>query len=345
MANSTPYQPAIDSRPQPGSAARDEESLDLSTVNLSDRFDRWDEFLTNNISHHNRHPRHRETFIGSMAKKDVSVLRIITINASPYTSSVTDEILSSRTHRERLILVLPTASQFDINQDGFSASLTPGDMALLDSRLTGSLSGVDGSAHTLVSIGCKDWEARASAPVLEQNFKLDVNRLPARLARIFLNEILDAKDGVFNHEADVIARQLIELLSLIFETSQDSIPDNINKSVRLGRIKSFVRDKLGDPHLGPATVADQFNVSTRYISKMFSEANTTLMDYIWEARLQRAADLAGRQGGPRLTAKDISYRLGFSSPSHFSTKFSARFGVSPSEYRKALRNEGGRSTD
>ncbi len=315
-------------------AGVDYQAVDFTGVREGDRFALWDEFLSRNISPHARHPVESGPFDGSMKKTSIGFLNKFTLKSSPYTSSVTNEVISSRMHHEAYILIIPHASNYRIRQDGFSIDLADGEMALLDSRLTGSISGLGYSAKTMFAMARRDWEDHAPPPNLDGDFKIDTRRSVIRLARAFLAE-LDAEGATSDAaEISLLSKQLLELISVYFETGSDAVPDTINKQVRLRRIKSFVRRSIGDPDLGPAAVAQHFGISPRYIGRLFQDVNSTLMDYIWDMRLQQAAVALDRPNRGPMSVKDLGFSLGFRSQSHFSTRFSARFGCSPSEYRR-----------
>ena len=57
------------------------------------------------------------------------------------------------------------------------------------------------------------------------------------------------------------------------------------------------------------------------------------MEYLQQVRLRRACQLLSTTG---LTVAQISDRLDYSSPFHFSSAFKRCFGISPSDYRRYL---------
>lgn len=311
--------------------------VDFIRVNQNERFDIWDEFLTKKISHHIRNPSSKESFEGELTTQSIGLLRRFNIDSSPYTSRVTNEVLSSRTHNESYILIVPKRGEFYLNQDGHNAHLRVGDMALLDSRLTGSISGLGHCAQTMIVVGRKKWEEHFTSPVLDSNFKIEDNGVMTRLIRAFLTELEQNSSDIREQDADLISKQFLEILAAYFEGYSGATSDTLNKRVRLQKIKSYVRQHIKDPNLGPIAISNHFNISTRYVSRLFEESGNTLMDYIWHLRLQRAVDLLTNMDDGHASLKEIAHSLGFRSQSHFSTRFSERFGSSPSEYRSSYR--------
>ena len=81
------------------------------------------------------------------------------------------------------------------------------------------------------------------------------------------------------------------------------------------------------------TAASLCGLSTAYFSRLFRRCHgMSFRDYIRVHRLQLAAQ---RLAYGHETLSQISYALGFASPSHFSASFRQRFGVTPRVYRGA----------
>jgi AraC-like DNA-binding protein len=91
-----------------------------------------------------------------------------------------------------------------------------------------------------------------------------------------------------------------------------------------------------------AALAEKFNVDRRDLLRLF-KATTGMPPsrYIEETRLDRAKTLLATS---KLTMKQIAYEVGYSTASHFSTKFRQFTGLTPSAFRsKARRQENLRS--
>ena len=81
------------------------------------------------------------------------------------------------------------------------------------------------------------------------------------------------------------------------------------------------------------TAASLCGLSPAYFSRLFRRCHgMPFREYIRVHRLQLAAQ---RLANDRETLSQISYALGFASPSHFSASFRQRFGVTPRAYRGA----------
>lgn len=90
---------------------------------------------------------------------------------------------------------------------------------------------------------------------------------------------------------------------------------------------------IREPGLSPDFVARQIGVSMRGLYRVFGKHGLVVAQYIKHRRLDLCAQ-ALRQAASRDKLAVVGYSWGFSNSSYFTTAFKARFGVSPSEYRK-----------
>lgn len=104
--------------------------------------------------------------------------------------------------------------------------------------------------------------------------------------------------------------------------------------MRVERAMGFIEHRLGDERLSAQAVADSQGVSRRYLDELFLQSGHRIESWIWERRLQRAADELRVQRQNNRSLLQIALDLGFKDPSHFSRMFTRRHGVSPRQYRR-----------
>ncbi|HVF30709.1 MAG TPA: AraC family transcriptional regulator [Pyrinomonadaceae bacterium] len=79
-----------------------------------------------------------------------------------------------------------------------------------------------------------------------------------------------------------------------------------------------------------ATIA---GVSTSYFQRLFrTETGITPIAYLREARLRRARELLETTF---LLVKEIGMKTGMADESHFTRNFGARYGLTPTDYRRS----------
>ncbi|MEV4254796.1 helix-turn-helix domain-containing protein [Spirillospora sp. NPDC049652] len=235
-------------------------------------------------------------------------------------------------------VVLAVSGTVLLGQDGRTARLRAGDLAVYDfSRpyelvydsavqlavfsfarpmLTVPADTVRGL--TAVPVAPDDGAAALAAPLLRRVAEDAESHRTASSARLptVVTDLLDM----------ILAERSAQVRTLAPETRE---------RVLLRRVHAFVEQHLGDPGLGPATIAAAHHVSLRYLHRLFESQDTTVAAWIRHRRLERCRrDL----GDPALFDQPVSgiaARWGLPDPAHFSRVFRRAYGVSPAEYRRS----------
>ncbi len=104
-------------------------------------------------------------------------------------------------------------------------------------------------------------------------------------------------------------------------------------AVLLPQMRSYIDRHLGDPGLGPGSIAREHHVSTRYVHKLFATTGVSASDWVRTRRLEACwRDLCD----PALvdhTISEIAARWALTNPAHFSRVFRAEYGCTPTEVR------------
>ncbi|MEZ2190271.1 helix-turn-helix domain-containing protein [Corynebacterium sp. CCM 9204] len=98
---------------------------------------------------------------------------------------------------------------------------------------------------------------------------------------------------------------------------------------------TYIEDHLSDPALSPAMIADNLFVSVRQLHARFRAESTTVGTYIRGRRLEEVRHALLEPRNANLSVAMLGARVGFHDASHLSKAFKARYGVSPSMYRRS----------
>jgi AraC-like DNA-binding protein len=98
------------------------------------------------------------------------------------------------------------------------------------------------------------------------------------------------------------------------------------------RIMNYVDLHLHDPSLTVEAIARAHQCSSRYLQKMFGNAES-LSRYIWRMRLERCSAALADPTNCHRSITEIAFSTGFSNTSHFSRAFRQRFASSPRQFR------------
>lgn len=111
------------------------------------------------------------------------------------------------------------------------------------------------------------------------------------------------------------------------------------KKKQLDDILKYLEQNYCDPDMSQTKVAEEFNVSTYTLSRMFnSQVGTGFSEYVNAKRIVLAQDLLITTG---ISVRDISIRVGLPNYNYFLRLFKATVGKTPTEYRLEMQKEEG----
>ncbi|MFB7037554.1 MULTISPECIES: AraC family transcriptional regulator [unclassified Streptomyces] len=100
------------------------------------------------------------------------------------------------------------------------------------------------------------------------------------------------------------------------------------------RITAYVRRHLTDPELSPDRIAHAHAISRRWLYAVLKGAGIRLEQWVIAERLETACRLLVAPNHAGLPVSAVAARCGFTSPSHFTRRFRAAYGVTPREWRR-----------
>lgn len=156
--------------------------------------------------------------------------------------------------------------------------------------------------------------------------------LESQMAR----HLLEVLRGAFERPLHVDAHEYNErFVEQTLRALQDLSPRLRNPNDDyFDKARTYIQRRIGDPTLSVADVAEALSLSQRHLGRIFAGHHTTVGQDIQEQRLQRALALLTSVEDSRMTTAEIALRSGFTSPSHFSRTFRARYGMTPTEARR-----------
>ncbi|EGD41727.1 transcriptional regulator, AraC family [Nocardioidaceae bacterium Broad-1] len=103
------------------------------------------------------------------------------------------------------------------------------------------------------------------------------------------------------------------------------------------RIQVFVREHLRDPDLSPETIAAAHHISVRLLYRVLADAGLRLEQWVIDQRLDGARRELVSATGRHKPIAVIAHRWAFATPSHFTRRFRAKYGMTPREWRHTQR--------
>lgn len=136
------------------------------------------------------------------------------------------------------------------------------------------------------------------------------------------------------HQQTLVADHVLSLLSFAME--QEGLLKSGGEAVSPRdqdlhrRMLACIRERYADTAFDASALAAHFNVSVRYVHKVFAAAGrgSTFLGTLRQERLA-AADRLLRTRAPSMTVADIAWQCGFADPVNFGRVFRQQNGITP----------------
>lgn len=226
------------------------------------------------------------------------------------------------------------------SQCGQDARLGVGDFALCDSFAPHSFTVDDDSEVIMLRIDAATLKEHLPTPerFCGLHLRSDVGLTGTMSAMV--EKLHCQLEGGFTSAYDQrFARGLLDMLAMSYAIGFDQQPDV--SAVLKGRQAEVIRhieDRLRDPRLSPASVAEGLRISPRYMRTVFAATGEKVSAYIIRRRLEECAKQIRNPAWAGHTLTEIAFAWGFNSAAHFTRSFHDHFGMTPRDYRRAGSN-------
>lgn len=223
-----------------------------------------------------------------------------------------------------------------VEQDDRQAKLGPGAFTFVDlsrpSHLVGGVGGVVAVTFPRSMLPLRHRDAKDLAGVTFERQEPNSALVAALVGQVA------ARPGEYASPSGVrIGAAILDLITAALSVRLDrfqTIPPDSRQQALLWRVKAFIVQRLSDPRLSPQEVAAAFNISLRYVYRLFESEGVGVGAWIRGRRLEHCRrDLSD----PALRDRPVSAigaRWGFADATHFTRVFKAEFGLAPGEFRQ-----------
>lgn len=241
-----------------------------------------------------------------------------------------------RPDQDAYFVALLLSGHYALEQHGRAAALKPGEMLLYDATQPHRIRCSGDFSKLIFAIPRAMLQARFSRPDLCTAVGLTQQHSAAMVAADFLKSWSARLPQLSESAVDTLCETSLDLLALaLAEIRPDAIKSSRVQAVTLLEIKRHVEQRLADPTLNAASIAQAVGLSSRYINALFEQEQQSLMRYVLQRRLARCHQAIAQRQATGLTISQIAFRWGFNDLSHFSRAFKQRYGVSPRELNNA----------
>ncbi|MBF9066693.1 AraC-like ligand-binding domain-containing protein [Streptacidiphilus fuscans] len=305
--------------------------IDTGTIPERERLEAWSQALAQVIVPVKVASRAPGALLGQVRSHRLGYMRTASLVADPQRISRPPS-LCVEDRAERFALALQSEGETRLTQEGRSARLGPDDMVLLDLRRPFALDFPQPFRLDLVHLPQR---ALGGPRTLEQlaGRTLPADGGPASALRLLLRGTLRAAGEFRPVAAERLAGHVADLVDAIaFESRDEPVPTTAREHL-VPLIRDHVDAHLGDPDLGPESVAEAFRISVRYLHRLFEGQDLTVARLIQQRRVAACARELDRHGHRASSVAAVARRHGFTNAAHFSRAFRAAYGVSPRVWR------------
>ncbi|AHH15210.1 putative transcriptional regulator [Nocardia nova SH22a] len=230
-------------------------------------------------------------------------------------------------------LVISRGGRIGVVQDGKSALLAPGQMALIDWRRPMELAHGDGISARIVTV---------PGDVVPRDFRNRPSLSSDPESDPLLGSARDIVDQMVRHRDSLSAWQFAHLNSALADVLRSALdergaPDRTTLIRIADAARLFVSTHYRDPDLTVTSIANHLGCSRRTLEAALRKAGTTPANLLRDTRLERARQLLSNPFETR-SLSDIAFACGFGSHSTFKRAFLERFGANPGQWRAEQRS-------
>lgn len=235
---------------------------------------------------------------------------------------------------DRLVLMLHIEGDAISFRHSRSFDARPGTLVLLDS--SECLETEQQGECTALSIAVPAGQFGSQLPIVRSALlsPVDGNHGAASLLRDFLTGLWREQAYLEVADAPQLLSTLIRLVGLAFRNIAPA-PAFTSQAVakHYGRVKRLIESELSNPDLSLAVIAQRLGISVSYLNVILRQAGTSYRQLVGDGRLERCRAMLADPVHAHSSITAIAFDSGFQDLSHFSRRFSQRFGTSPRAFR------------
>jgi AraC-like DNA-binding protein len=299
-------------RANPPSGARLLDTLSTDLLEPTHRFAFWSDVVCRTFTMLDCRTADRAGFRAKLCSRSIAGISVARAEATPSGVVRTADLIHAN-HDDAHIVMLQISGTARVQQGERSRMMSPGEIDVVQADRPYVLDFPRPFSQYVIKL------PRGTQPVGGA-----ISPTAARFVRSLARDLLDPDlepDAICD---EVTARAVQELLcgSALQSAASRRAPDLYGMAI------AMIREKMVEPLLGRAHVAEELGVSVRTLARAFAMRGTTFDRALWNCRLEAAYEaLLSNRGSANVT--DVALRYGFSDSSHFTRRFKTRFGTTP----------------
>lgn len=244
------------------------------------------------------------------------------------------------TDGEFVVVLIDRSGRETVRQDGAEATLRPGDAVVWDSTRPARFCVWEPLSKRSLLVPRAALDEVNGRAWASSGVRLEGAAPATRLLLSYLDALSESLPALGSSAIAAARNATLELLAGALRADADTPATTTAQPALRTAMDRYIERHLLHGPLSPARIAAAHGVSIRTVNRIFNAAGQTVGEVV---RLRRLARAREQLADSDLSVAVIAHRWGFADTSHFSRRFKAHYGSSPTEYRLALRGLGGAS--
>ncbi|MEF2245278.1 MULTISPECIES: AraC family transcriptional regulator [unclassified Paenibacillus] len=193
----------------------------------------------------------------------------------------------------------------------------------------------------------EQWFNHSKAELSSQNISIDAIELACLRLGTIISQIANEQKlgGMFSalNIHDQMKHCTLDEMVLVLKEQAISIAEYMNESrndnhaEKMNELKQFMKEHLAED-LSLESLAARVHLSSNYVSTLFGTiTGESFSEYLNRVRLECAADMLVDQ--IKLTVAEVAVSVGYRNSQYFCTRFKAKYGITPLQYRNLERSK------
>lgn len=265
-------------------------------------------------------------------------LGLISVSVVAYQGPVHGQISAAAMDQgeRKIVLMSVERGAVELEQRGRLSRCDPGMMMLMDVAHP-----LDVRQHTstvILSATIPTAFLRAQCGEIEQHCCVSVPAAvgTASVLRDMLKSMLREHQRIDPNAARVLSSSFSTLVSSVFREPGEAKREQRVVGSSCRRIEAFVEQELHNPGLTPRLIAGSLGISLSYLYLIARKSGISIEQLILERRLDRCRAVLANPACSHHSITEVAMLVGFKELSHLSRRFSERFGMSPTAFRRGV---------
>lgn len=300
--------------------------------------DDWRHFISKNLIGVECEPLSHDNFHGAVRQVEVGNFGITNLACSAHRVHRSERQLDDSA-KDYLVILLQKEGAVHIEHKGSNDDLAPSGIFIFDPSYTHEMKFHSDIGQTLLRFPKDVVSLRGIDPCELAGSKVNCESGLGRCFMEFVYSVTDELEQCAEYDCQRLLETAVDLFKLTLQQNHSLLLGQLTsmQKYRLSQIRAYLEYNLNTPGLNAEQVSIHFDVSRRYIDKLFSLTGETLSGWIKKRRLEMCCRLLRDEDTRTRSITEIAYFTGFGDISYFNRSFKQNYHITPSQYRKRFR--------